>query len=211
MAGSIYISIAFVFGVVLGRFSFLTSGRVPAGAFLTAHVPAGTSTYVLYGLIFFVGITVGANTEVWRQIKKMNARIVLVPLCVLLGTFAGCAVVAPALKGISMPEALAVGAGFGYYSLSSVLIAQLHGGGLGAVAMLSNLMREIFTLLATPFLARFFGRLAPIAAGGATAMDTTLPVISRFSGKQYTVIAVFSGVVLTFLVPILVPVFLTGG
>jgi uncharacterized membrane protein YbjE (DUF340 family) len=71
-------------------------------------------------------------------------------------------------------------------------------------ALLSNILREIITLLATPILVLYFGKLAGIASGGATSMDTTLPVITRYSGKEWSIIAVFSGVVLTILVPFLV-------
>jgi uncharacterized membrane protein YbjE (DUF340 family) len=199
MASSIYISIAFVLGVCLGRFS-------PIPAELLSQT---LTTYVLYALIFTVGITVGANMEVWRAVKAIHVRIVLIPLSIIAGTLAGCAAVSPLLRTISLSEALAVGAGFGYYSLSSVLIAQIDGEALGTIALVSNLMREVITLLLAPLLVRLFGKLAPIAAGGATAMDTTLPVISRFSGKEYTVYAIFSGVALTFLVPMLVQLFLT--
>ena len=104
---------------------------------------------------------------------------------------------------------MAVGAGFGYYSLSSVFITQLHSHSLGVVALLSNIFREVATLLATPILVSYFGNLAGIASGGATAMDTTLPIISKYSGKEYAIIAVFSGIVLTILVPFLVTVILT--
>jgi uncharacterized membrane protein YbjE (DUF340 family) len=77
------------------------------------------------------------------------------------------------------------------------------------VALLSNIFREVATLLTTPILVRYFGKLAGIASGGATAMDTTLPVISRYSGKEYAIIALFSGIVLTILVPFLVTFILT--
>jgi uncharacterized membrane protein YbjE (DUF340 family) len=39
-------------------------------------------------------------------------------------------------------------------------------------------------------------------------MDTTLPVIHRFSGPEYAAMGVFSGVILTILVPFLVTFFL---
>jgi uncharacterized membrane protein YbjE (DUF340 family) len=51
----------------------------------------------------------------------------------------------------------------------------------------------------------FFGKLAPVASGGATSMDSTLPIIVTASGKEYAMISVFSGIVLTILVPFLVP------
>ena len=55
---------------------------------------------------------------------------------------------------------------------------------LGTIALISNIMREIMALLGAPLFVRFFGKLAPICAGGATTMDTTLPIITRYSGKD---------------------------
>ena len=79
---------------------------------------------------------------------------------------------------------------------------------LGVIALLSNIFREVLTILLVPLLARFFGKLAPIASGGATCMDTTLPVIHRHLGPRYAVLAAISGIVLTMLVPVLVPLLL---
>ncbi|KPJ80090.1 MAG: hypothetical protein AMS17_20935, partial [Spirochaetes bacterium DG_61] len=143
-----------------------------------------------------------------KTVKKMHFKIALVPMSVVIGTLSGAGVFSLFLSTITLSQALAIGSGFGYYSLSSVIIAQLDGEVLGTIALISNLMREIVTILAAPFFAHYFGRLAPIAAGGATSMDTTLPVITKYSGNEYTIISIFSGMVLTFLVPMLVPIFL---
>ncbi len=78
---------------------------------------------------------------------------------------------------------MAVGAGFGYYSLSSIFIADFRGAELGTVALLCNVMRELFTLLAAPLVARWFGPLAAVSIGGATTFDTTLPIITQSAGK----------------------------
>jgi uncharacterized membrane protein YbjE (DUF340 family) len=40
-------------------------------------------------------------------------------------------------------------------------------------------------------------------------MDTTLPVVVKFSGKDMAVVAIFSGIVLSLLVPLLVPFILS--
>ncbi|MCL1984971.1 MAG: lysine exporter LysO family protein, partial [Betaproteobacteria bacterium] len=61
---------------------------------------------------------------------------------------------------------------------------------------------------AGPLIARYISPFAPIAAGGATSMDTCLPMIVASSGERYGIVAVFSGIVLTVLVPLLVPLFL---
>lgn len=168
------------------------------------------SIYVLYTLMFLVGAGTGADKNSWKILKKLNLKIALVPLTVIFGTFAGVTAVSLILKDITLKESLAVGAGFGYYSLSSVFISRISGETLGVVALISNVSREIITLLTAPLLVKFFGKIAPIASGGATAMDTTLPVITKFSGKDYAIIAVFSGIVLTVLVPFLVTIILNA-
>ena len=105
--------------------------------------------------------------------------LIFLPVATILGTVSAAALVSLILPHRSAPDCMAVGAGFGYYSLSSIFITQYKGPELGTIALLSNIMREIITLLCAPLLVRWFGNLAPISAGGATTMDTTclsLPV-----------------------------------
>ena len=68
-------------------------------------------------------------------------------------------------------------------------------------------MREVITLLFAPFILKYFGVLAPISAGGATTMDTTFPVITRCSGKEYAVVSIYHGFIMDFTVPFLVTFF----
>ncbi len=167
------------------------------------HHPDATF-YVLLFLLFLVGVTIGGDANTWQFLRRVHLRLLLVPLSIIFGSLLGVALFSLLLPTISLQDSLAIGAGFGYYSLSSIVITELRGQQLGVIALLANVFRELLTLLFTPLLVRYFGSLAPIASGGATAMDTTLPIISRFAGPQYTAIAVFSGVVLTLLVPLLV-------
>lgn len=164
------------------------------------------SIYALYILMFLVGIGIGSDTNIWSILKKMNIKILLVPLTVVTGTLSGTFLCSFILNDISYIDSMAIGSGFGYYSLSSIIISKIRNETLGVMALISNISREIITLLATPFLVKYFGRLAPIASGGATSMDTTLPVIAKYSGKEYAVISVFSGVILTILVPFIITI-----
>lgn len=164
--------------------------------------------YALFVLMFLVGVSIGSDKGAFYVLRKMNLKVILVPLLVVVGSLAGTAVTSVLLNDITVQEAMAVGAGFGYYSLSSIFISEISGQELGVVALLSNIFREIITLLAVPFMVRYFGKLAGIASGGATAMDTTLPIIVKFTGKDYGIIAIFSGIILTILVPVLVTVIL---
>jgi len=183
----------FVLGILAGLYNLLPK----------TLIETDFSVYALYILMFLVGIGIGSDKKTWEIIKSAKLKIILVPLTIIVGTSLGVTVVS-FFTTIGLRESLAVGAGFGYYSLSSILITKISGEALGVIALISNISREIITLLATPLFIKYFGKLAPIASGGATSMDTTLPIITKFVGKEYAVISVFSGVVLSILVPFLV-------
>lgn len=197
MKGSLIIIVFFIFGVLLARFDFLPAELIENDF----------SMYALYCLMFLVGISIGCDTKALKALKEQNLEIILVPMATILGTLAGCALVSLILPGRSLADCLAVGSGFGYYSLSSVFITEYKGAELGTIALASNVIREIITLIGAPLLVCWFGKLAPICSGGATTMDTTLPVITRFSGKEFVVISIFHGFIVDFSVPFLVTFF----
>jgi len=189
----------FIIGIICGVYS-LFSAQI---------INSNLSEYALYLLMFLVGISVGGDRKTWKTLKEMNLKIVLVPLTVIAGSLLGAGIMSMILNQLTLKEGLAVGAGFGYYSLSSIIITKFYSETLGVVALMSNMIREILTLLLAPLIGKYFGKLAPIASGGATSMDTTLPIITQSSGKDYAIISVFSGVVLTILVPFLVTFIVT--
>jgi len=191
MKNSLIIVGFFVLGISIGLYNLSPN----------IFVEIDFSIYALYILMFMVGVGIGSDKNAWKVLKNAKLKIVLVPLTVIIGTTIGVAIISVFLKEISLRESLAIGAGYGYYSLSSIFISQISGEALGVIALISNIAREITTLLATPLFARYFGKIAPIASGGATSMDTTLPIITKFVGKEYAIISVFSGIVLTILVP----------
>lgn len=165
------------------------------------------SFYVLCLLMFLVGISIGNDSSMFQRFSRLNTRLIFLPLITIVGTWLGVIAVGLLLKDRSITDCLAVGSGFGYYSLSSILITQYKGVELGTIALLSNIMREVITLLFAPWMLKFFGRLAPISAGGATTMDTTFPVIVHNSGKDYAIVSVYHGFIVDFTVPFLVTFF----
>lgn len=189
--------------VILGFFCVgLASGYL--GWIPEKWAQADFSLYALYLLMFLVGISIGADVRVLQALRSHGPKLALIPLITICGTFAGVFAITTFSGKISLLEGLAVGAGFGYYSLSSVIISELYSESLGVVALLSNIMREVMTLLFAPLMVAAFGKLAPIASAGATSMDTTLPIITAASGKEFAIVALFHGILLTILVPILV-------
>ena len=199
LKGSLVIVAFFVAGCVAGLFAL-----VPFDV-----AGARVSTYVLYALMFCVGVTLGHDETLAGRVRRLDPRLALLPVMTAVGTLAGAALAPPLLPPLAVTDTLAVGSGFGYYSLSSIFIADFRGAELGTVALLCNVMREIFTLLAAPLVARWCGPLAAVSIGGATTFDTTLPVITQAAGKPYAVVSIFHGCTLDFSVPFLVTFFCT--
>lgn len=201
LRGSLIILIFFTLGVILGYFHWLPH-------FVTA---TDYSSYALYLLMTLVGMGIGTDDRALKALRTFNLRIVLVPVTTIVGTLLGTCLAFVFFTSLRPNELLAISAGYGYYSLSSIIISELGRPELGVIALLSNVMREILTLLCSPFFARYFGKLAPIVAGGATSMDTTLPIIAASSGKHYAIVSLFHGIVLTILVPFIVTFFMSIG
>lgn len=196
LRGSLVIVAFFVIGVFSSFF-----GWVPG------ELGSRISFYALCMLMFSVGLSVGNDVQTLKNFRTLNPRLAFLPVMTIVGTLVGTAVVSIFLTHRSLTDCLAVGSGFGYYSLSSIFITEYRGGELGTVALLANIIREILTLLAALLLVRWFGRLAPISAGGATTMDTTLPVIMQASGQEFVVVSIFHGFLVDFSVPFLVTLF----
>ncbi|MDT8902963.1 lysine exporter LysO family protein [Anaeroselena agilis] len=195
---ALYVAAAVLGGVLLGW-----AALPPAAA---AHLDTAVNA-ILAILVFLVGIDIGGNRDAWRQAVAAGPRLLLVPLAVAAGSLAGAGL-AGALLGMPVKEAVAVGAGFGWYSLSGVLIAATYSVELGAIAFLANIARELMAFLLIPVLALRIGKLPAIAPGGATTMDSTLPLITKVTDAPTALIAFVSGLALTAAVPVIIPLIL---
>lgn len=194
MKGSLIIVGFFILGIAAGL-----SGMVPESI-----IDGDLTFYALCALLLCVGIGIGSDRNIVTKFKSLDVRMALLPLGTALGTFVGSLAVSLILSGRSPLDCLAVGSGFGYYSLSSIFITEYKGAELGTIALLANIIREMVTLLMSPVLAKVFGPLAPISSGGVTSMDTTLPIIMASSGEQYSAVSIFHGFILDFSIPFLV-------
>ena len=176
---------------------------------LAPYVPANATFYCLCILLACVGFSIGQSRDLADNIRSMKKKMLFLPLVTIVFTWLGMAFVAYVLPRYSMSEWMAVGSGFGYYSLSSILITEVKGAELGTIALLYNVIREIFPIIFAPLFVRYFGPMAPISVGGATTADTTLPAITRTSGEYFVPISIFHGITVDFTVPFLVPFFLS--
>ncbi len=197
MKGSIIIVSFFVVGLLLGinfdQLAELCSGNL--------------SRCILYAMMLIVGMGIGCDKEALNALRTQNKRVILLPLGTIAGTLLGALAVYPLVSSIELKDTLAVASGLGYYSLSSIMLTEYRGAEIGTIALLSNVIREVGTILTAPLMVRYFGRLSTVSAAGAASIDTLLPIITRFSGKEFIVIAIFHGLVMEITVPVLVTIF----
>lgn len=193
MKGSLIIVAFFAAGILCGRADVLPQWVSSSTVSMTA----------LCALLLCVGMGIGSNPDMKSEFRSLNPRVALLPLAPILGSWAGAAIAFLVLQR-TITDCLAISSGFAYYSLSSIFLTEYRGIELGTIALVANLVREAITLLGTPLLARIFGPLAPISAGGATTMDTTLPIITHTCGQRFAILAIFHGFIVDFSVPFLV-------
>lgn len=161
------------------------------------------SFVALCGLLLFVGLGIGLNPEMKKEVRSLSPRMALLPVVTIIGSWLGALLIWTVLHR-TLSDCMAINSGFAYYSLSSIFITEYRGAELGTIALLANIIREMLTLLGAPLMARWFGPLAPISAGGATTMDTTLPILSQTVGQRYIALCIYHGFVVDFTVPFLV-------
>ena len=117
MKGSLIIVSLFLLGTLCGISDLipesLTSGQL--------------SFYALCALMFSVGISIGHSPDTLKSFRALNPRLGLLPVLTIVGTLAGVAAAWLVLPGRSLTDCLAIGSGFGYYSLSSIFITTYNG------------------------------------------------------------------------------------
>jgi uncharacterized membrane protein YbjE (DUF340 family) len=190
------ILLALVIGIIVGVTGFCPDA-------LSSNLDT-VLTAVLCLLLFVIGVDLSQNGNIVSEIKRMGARLLLVPLLIAAGSIVGALVVS-LLIGLTPQYGMAIGAGFGWYSLSSVLLAPISFGEIGIMALLANVLREMLSIVMLPFVVKYLGKTAAVAPGGATTMDTTLPFVVKYAGSEMSILSLVSGVILSLLVVFLVP------
>ena len=108
MKGSIIIVSFFIIGVLMGW-----TGWLPDFLLETDY-----TQYVLYLLMFLVGLSIGGDNKLREILLRLRFHVLLVPLATIVGTLLGSALISLVLIDLSFTDCMAVGTGFGYYSLS---------------------------------------------------------------------------------------------
>jgi len=158
--------------------------------------------YLLLALIFAAGVLIGYDLESSLIELRRNVSYLLLPVATMLGSITSGLLI-HLITNAPLNYVLATVAGMGWYTFTGSYIAALNPY-YGFIAYTSNILREVYTFLTYHVLHRRLG-IKAIAAGGATTMDTTLPLIMSVGGSKAGVMAFLHGFIITLLVPVIVP------
>lgn len=195
-----YILLVLIVGVVLGYVNNSVVGVVPDG-----WVSGYVFNSALLLLLFVMGLAFGIDKEAVGKLKARGLRILIIPVVVALGSVLG-GLVGGVILGLNVFGSMAVTAGFGWYTVTGPLLTQVLGSQWGALGFTANFLRELLTIVLVSVWVRV-DKFGAVASGGATTMDTTLPVIVRYCGSDVLVAAFSSGFVLSMLAPFMVLAF----
>ena len=162
------------------------------------------SEYTLIFLLFLIGIQLRNNGMTLRQIV-LNRRGMIVAVVVMVSSLLA-GIINAFILDLPLKTGLAMASGFGWYSLSGILLTESYGPVIGSAAFFNDLARELLAIMLIPGLVRR-SRSTALGLCGATSMDFTLPVLQRSGGVEIVPAAIVHGFILSLLVPILMAFF----
>lgn len=198
IAGSLQQLAMVILGYVLG--SVLPHTWLP---------PESAGTYALMLLVFVVGLQLRGNGIALHQIllnpRGLQLSVLFMFSCLLAG-----GIFAALLDEVSWTKGFALSSGYGWYSLSGIVMTQAYGATWGSIALINDLLREFFALVMIPVLMRRFPSCA-VGVGGATSLDFTLPIIQSSGGLAVVPMAISFGFIVNVVSPILMLLFSAMG
>ncbi|RKR06779.1 uncharacterized membrane protein YbjE (DUF340 family) [Kushneria sinocarnis] len=174
---------------------------------LSQHAERATEL-ALYVLLALIGMQLRNAGVALRQI--LLNRFGLAVALTLAGSSLLAGLIAAPLLDWPWSQGIAMSAGFGWYSLSAVVIGDQLGPALGGIALFNDLGRELLAMLLIPLLLRRRPAMG-VGYAGATAMDVTLPMIQRAGGLESVPLALVSGFLLSLAAPPIMLIVLAMG
>lgn len=162
------------------------------------------SEYTLIFLLFLIGIQLRNNGMTLKQIV-LNRRGMIVAIVVVASSMVA-GVINAVILDLPLKTGMAMASGFGWYSLSGILLTESFGPVIGSAAFFNDLARELIAIMLIPGLVRR-SRSTALGLCGATSMDFTLPVLQRSGGLELVPAAIVHGFILSLLVPVLMAFF----
>jgi len=161
--------------------------------------------WALMLLLAIIGVQLRNSGIAIREIL-LNKAGITIALIVIVTSWAAGLIISLVLD-FPLNHALAITSGFGWYSLSGILISDGVSPVFGGVAFIADLARELIAILLIPLLIKKYPYCG-VGIGGATSMDFTLPIIQKSGGSEVVPMAIISGFILTLVSPIFIIIFI---
>ena len=178
-----------------------------AGYFVWPDISAQFMDGVLLVTLFFLylgaGTTLGANKEVFTYIQRLGFRVLIMPVAIFVGCIIGGLVSGPLLD-VPMHISVISSTGMSYYSLTGAFMTETYGIEAGTYGFIVNVFRDVYTVGLLPIWVKI-SKGSPIASGGCSCMDSMLIPVTRAVGPELGMVALISSTILTFFVPVWLP------
>ncbi|HDN2511725.1 MULTISPECIES: lysine exporter LysO family protein [Providencia] len=168
------------------------------------HYADKGSQIALMLLLLLVGIQLRNSGMSIKQIL-INRRGTTIAFVMGISALAGGALAA-LLLGLPVKMGLALASGFGWYSLTGIVLTDAYGPVMGSAAFFNDLARELAAIMLIPIIINRY-RSTALGICGSTSMDFTLPVLQRSGGVSIVPAAIVHGFVLSLITPILMAFF----
>ncbi|MEM0373886.1 MAG: lysine exporter LysO family protein, partial [Sulfolobales archaeon] len=159
---------------------------------------------LLYLLAFVAGLSIGETINLNLIKNSLGIGLKIIFVVILSDIISSVILYFLSIRPYSLSLSICLGSG--WYTYTGSIIASYYGSYYGTLAFLINFFREQFTFILVPILFRVYPNpISIIAIGGATSMDTTLGLYSLVLGPANSISALISGVLLTAIIPIVIP------
>lgn len=162
------------------------------------------SEYTLIFLLLLVGVQLRNSGMTLKQIV-LNRRGMIIAVVIVLSSLAA-GIINAFILDLPIKTGLAMASGFGWYSLSGILMTESYGPVIGSATFFNDLIRELLAIVLIPGLMAK-SRSTALGLCGATSMDFTLPVLQRSGGVEIVPAAIVHGFILSLLTPLLMALF----
>ena len=158
-------------------------------------------------LLLAIGFSLGLSGNILSSIKKIGIKFLIFPVSAILGSIVGgalCGLVLP----VTIPEGMAIGTGFGWYTMAPTVITEAGHTYAGAISFMHNVIREMGGIVLIPFFAGRIGYIEATAVPGVCAMDIAMPIIEKCTKQEMVAYSFGMGLSMSIVVPLLVPIFI---
>lgn len=155
-------------------------------------------------LLGLVGFTMGLEGTVVKSLKTAGKNVFLIPIAAIAGSLI-FGMLYGLISPLSVREAAAVSAGFGWYTFAPGVIAEAGHDLAGAVSFMHNVIRETMGIITIPVAAQKIGYLEAISIPGVAATDICMPIVKKSCRPETVIYSFCMGMIMNAVVPLLVP------